>query len=512
VRWALALAFCIAAAFATWGGVRDDEAGLRLIIHEAVPRPDVGDPNPLGRQLWSIWPRFSVEPTCAGARVAAGSRTLLNGRQVPGANFEGDGYSGYTVEISARATCPDGRHAEARRAFLLPPASCEGGPFRLYDVRGSVAVRDYSFVDEAEPVPLAEGHYVGTDSVVEVHAGGRVEIAAPECNRLRVIFGPGVYQVGSYERGGGNWFAGPEITAVGDRHGGRFFVEPEPDRPSPAHVMPLTERPSSYAVRRVRGRVVVRVYEGLVGVTGHEEEHVVKVGRLHQVSVLPRAARPTRPRLFQPNEPWGTAPAGISTAGPTVAFGEWPAPAELAPPFSQVEARRLPAAGGAPAQIVATWQRRLRGQRASRGGLLIWERSAASRWSVVYSRRFEFGGYQAVQVGDVSGDGHDDVLLETSLGTGGCGPRRLIAFAGGGTRELYGRYFCEGHADIVRGSLRVRRGIGPCPYIEDSAHCRGGLSTTFLRWEGQKLVRSRRDVKCDLPRLDPARDCAPRQG
>lgn len=299
MRWVLAVAFCIAAALATWGGVRDDEPGLRVIIHEAVPRPDVGDSNPLGRQLWSVWPRFSVEPQCAGASVEAGSRTLVNGRPAAVDYFEGDGYSGYTVEISARARCPDGRHAEARREFLLPPASCDGGPLRVYDIRGSASVRDYSFVNQAAPVPLAEGHYVGVDSVVEVARNSRVEIAAPECNRLRVIFGPGAYQVGSYERGGGDWFAGPAIVAVGDRHGGRFFIEPEEGRPSPAHVSPLTAGTSSYAVRRVGGRVIVRVYAGLVGVSGLDERHIIEVGRLHEVTVLPGAARPTRPRLFR---------------------------------------------------------------------------------------------------------------------------------------------------------------------------------------------------------------------
>ena len=477
--------------------MRDDEPGLRLVIHDAVPRPDVEDSNPLGRRLWSVWPRFTVEPACPGASVAAGSRTLLNGRPVPGGSFEGDGYSGYTVEISARATCPDGRRAEARRDFLLPPASCEGGPFRVYDVRGTATVRDYAFVDQAPPVPLAEGHYVGVDSVVEVPAGGRVEIAAPECNRLRAVLGPGDYQVGSYERGGGNWFAGPEIVAVGDRRGGRFFVEPGNDGRSPAHVMPLTARPSSYAVRRVRGRIVVRVYEGLVGVTGRDERHVVEVGPLQQVSVLPGAARPTSPRLFQPNEPWALE----SVRG-------W---ARLAPRLASFSTRRLPPAAGAPEQRLVLWSRELRTKRGPvhEQGYWIWERKRG--WLRVYSRELAYGLHTAAEVGDVTGDGHDDVLLESTMGTGACGPRRLVAYAGGRTRELFSRGFCEGHADIVGGALRVRMGVGPCPYPDASAHCFGGMSTTVLRWDGAKLISSRRSVECRLPALDPKRDCAPRR-
>jgi hypothetical protein len=103
------------------------------------------------------------------------------------------------------------------------------------------------------------------------------------------------------------------------------------------------------------------------------------------------------------------------------------------------------------------------------------------------------------------------VLLETSMGTGACGPRRLVAYAGGRTRELFSRDFCEGHAEIVGGGLRVAWGVGPCPYPEQSAHCQGGTSTTTLRWRGATLVSSRTTVKCVLPKLDPARDCAPRK-
>ena len=477
--------------------MRDDEPGFRLVIHDAVPRPDVGDRNPLGRQLWSVWPRFSVEPPCQGARISAGSRTLLNGRPVPVTYFEGDGYSGYTVEISARVTCNDGRHADASREFLLPPASCDGGPFRVYDIRGSAVVRDYSFADRAEPVPLAEGNYVGTDAFVEVSPGGRVELAAPECNRLRVVFGPGDYQVGSYERGGGNWFAGREIVVFGDRNGGRFFVEPEPGRPSPAHVTPLTERASSYAVRRVRGRIVVRVYEGLVGVTGLDERYVVKVGRLQQVSVLPGAARPTSPRFFQPNEPWALEPAR-----------GW---ARLAPRFASFSTRRLAPAAGAPEQRLVIWSRDLRTRRGTvhEQGYWIWERNRV--WRRVYGRELAFGLDTRAEVGDVTGDGHDDVLLESTMGTGACGPRRLVAYAGGRTRELFSRGFCEGHAEIVGGALRVRMGVGPCPYPDASAHCFGGMSTTVLRWDGAKLISNRRSVECKLPALDPKRDCAPRR-
>lgn len=60
MRWVLALAFCIAAGAATWGGLRDDEPGLRLTIHETMPFSDPEDSNVLGRRYWDVRPRFSV--------------------------------------------------------------------------------------------------------------------------------------------------------------------------------------------------------------------------------------------------------------------------------------------------------------------------------------------------------------------------------------------------------------------------------------------------------------------
>ena len=339
---------------------------------------------------------------------------------------------------------------------------------------------------------------MGVDSVVEVPPGGRVEIAAPECNRLRLVFGAGVYQVGSYERGtGGNWFAGPEVLAVGDRNGGRFVVEPENDRPSPAHVMPLTARPSSYAVRRVGRRIIVRVYGGVVGVTGHDRRHVVRVGRFQQVSVLPGAARPTRPRQYQPNEPWAPEPAR-----------GW---ARLAPRFATFSARRLAASGGAPEQMLVAWSSTSRaryGVVVEKQGVWIWERKAS--WQRVYAHQAPFANTET-SVGDVTSDGHPDVLISEAQGTGACGVRRLVAFAAGRTSELFARDFCEGDAAIVGDALRVQAKVGPCPYKEASAHCAGGFRTTFYRWRGAKRVSARSFVKCYEPHLDPARNCEPKR-
>lgn len=189
---------------------------------------------------------------------------------------------------------------------------------------------------------------------------------------------------------------------------------------------------------------------------------------------------------------------------------------KLAPQFARVDAKRLPAAGGAPEQIAVTWSRQVRlpdryGYRDyPEQGFLVWQRLKPSLWHVVYERPLAYGGYDGVQVGDVTGDGHPDVLLAVVMGSGACGPRRLVAHAGNRTRELYARDFCEGDAAIMGDALRVQEKVGPCPHKEASAHCSGGFRTTFYRWRGAKRISARSVVTCYEPHLDPARDCTPK--
>ena len=78
------------------------------------------------------------------------------------------------------------------------------------------------------------------------------------------------------------------------------------------------------------------------------------------------------------------------------------------------------------------------------------------------------------------------------------------------TTELFARDFCEGGARILGGVLRVQEAVVPCPYKEMSVHCRGGLRTTALRWDGARLISATKTLRCNLARLDPARNCAPK--
>lgn len=490
--------FCIAAGSAVWGGLHDDEPGLRLTIHETMPFADPDDDtNVLGVRYWDVEPRFSVEPRCAGLRLSAGRQIRYNGRAVGGADDVAT--AGDAILISAAARCRNGLRARAERLIELPTASCDSGPLRVFDMHGSATSYDWNHDDD--PFPLRPGHLVAPGSPIEVSPGGWIEMGAPDCNLLRVRLFEGESTVGGYERGDrGDSFSGNRIFARADRHTGQFWVPGGPGDGARAMVTPLGGL-TSYAVRAFSRRVVLRVYRGSAFISGGNEQRLrgvlVRAGQQSSVR-CPGPCRPTAARVFQPREPW--------------VYAEARGHARLAPRFATFETRRLPRAGGAPEQLLVAWRRSIRMKYATRDeqGLWVWERRDG-RWHKVYGYRSPYGAYHGFDVGDVTGDGHHDVLIKESLGTAACGVRRLVAFAGGRTGELFARDFCEGGARILGGALRVQEAVGPCPYKEMSVHCRGGLRTTALRWDGARLISAKKTLRCNLARLDPARNCAPKR-
>jgi hypothetical protein len=181
------------------------------------------------------------------------------------------------------------------------------------------------------------------------------------------------------------------------------------------------------------------------------------------------------------------------------------------------ERRFLPASGTAPEQVLVSWngsEQRRRG--AYESGLAIWQRAApslAAPWRVVHSERFPSLDALNLEVGDVTRDGHEDILVEASQGTAGCGVRHVLATVSGRVREIYrSPRTCEASYFISEGRLSIAERIGPCPYPgPQSAHCRGGERRTVRAWNGDRLVAVRTSVVCDLPRLDPARGCRARR-
>jgi hypothetical protein len=540
VRWVLVIAFCIAVGATTWAGARDEQSGLHVTIGYALPESDVEDSdNELGRKYWDVFPPVTVESErrCDRAELTTRADDFFNGERGFGSPEEpveselnGDGYrfedraegptalAGETIRITATARCVSGGSfttVSARREFELPTASCDRGPLRVGELEGRVKAVDWDHEEQGERV-LQPGFLITPGSELTVEPGGRAEIGAPECHGLRVILYEGEHTVGSYSREGrGDSFSTERIVGEGDSHAGAVLV---PDR---ATVWPLGFRcrgcqatgPSWYEIRSTAERVTVRVFRGEVLVGGPEDPPTLRVPAGHQASVLCEAGtcRAGHLRLFQAKEPWSTPPEGLLDRLPRRVAGADPLLSAFAPPFSDIQAERLPAAAREPDQVVIAWSREVRRDDGSHEwelGFLGWQRVAPKRWELVYEQPVECCPAMGIETGDLTGDGHADALTHESQGSGGCGFARVLISSDGRLREEFAYDGCDYSMTIEKGAVVLRHGVGPCPWGE-GAHCSGGTRTVVKRWIGSKLVTSSETVECHAPRLDPAHGCLP---
>jgi hypothetical protein len=546
VRWVFALAFCIAAGAATWGGATEEHAGLRVTIGYAMATADPeDDENRLGVRYWGVSPPVTLESPrrCDRAEVAVSQRldfngTLLAAREQDGLSpidLTGDGFrftgsihgpgdasAGERVHFTAKARCFTGETvstASTTRTFELPLASCDSGPLRVGEVKGLVSGEDWNH----GAVTLQPGDVITPGSDLRVPPGGQVELGNPECNGFRVVLFAGEHGVGSYDRSGrGDSFPAERAVGAGDSHAGGVQVAGQ------ATIWPLDRRcrgcevaqASSYEVRSAPKRVTVRVTSGAVLVGGPDDEPALRVPAGHQASVVCSAGtcRAGYLRLFQASEPWSTPAEGVLDRLPRSVEGASPPLSVFAPAFSQVDAKSLPAAGGEPEQVVVAWSRAVRrGDESFSGftdspeqGFLAWQRATPKRWELVYEQPLECCPATNIEAGDLTGDGHLDALINESQGSGGCGFTRVLISSEGRLREEFAYVGCDYSMRIEKGAVVLADGVGPCPF-EGGAHCSGGARTTIKRWNGTKLVTTRETVTCYEPHLDPARDCEPKQ-
>jgi len=145
----------------------------------------------------------------------------------------------------------------------------------------------------------------------------------------------------------------------------------------------------------------------------------------------------------------------------------------------------VPPAAGVLDQIVVTWSSGTDPFRQEHG-LAVWQRFPdRPSWSVVHAFLDDVGrgvfGIR-VQIGDLSGDGHEDVLsFEDRGGSGGCGVWRLAASGAVGVTELYRRHTCDTDMAVRDGALVVTESV----YEPGDAHCcPSATRTTTLRWDG----------------------------
>lgn len=163
----------------------------------------------------------------------------------------------------------------------------------------------------------------------------------------------------------------------------------------------------------------------------------------------------------------------------------------MIPPDAQLVARAtLPASGGisdgvAVAYVLGT------DPFASEHGFALWQRfDEAPAWSVVLAfvdppRRAILG--VRLEAGDLTGDGHDDVLtFEDAGGSGACGTWRVIAPSPGAAEQLFIRRTCDAEIRISDGDLEIRAAV----YEAADPHCcPSAFRITTLRWNGSRWSR-----------------------
>lgn len=157
--------------------------------------------------------------------------------------------------------------------------------------------------------------------------------------------------------------------------------------------------------------------------------------------------------------------------------------------------------------VVLTWTRGGEGEPyVQQEGLGVWHYTARTdgggAWRVGYVllRRPSDISDVAVHLGDVTGDGHKDVVFVVDLGgTAGCGPWRVVSRHGGGVREVFHRYICEGGIRIARGELLIERPVyrKDCPGVHG---CRDRHRRIIARWNGSEFEIVSRGVAPGAPR------------
>jgi hypothetical protein len=139
----------------------------------------------------------------------------------------------------------------------------------------------------------------------------------------------------------------------------------------------------------------------------------------------------------------------------------------------------------------------------------VWRRRDG-RWRRLF-RSPEVGpdGPSAVDLADVNEDRRRDVLVQGEAGSGGCGPRDVLAIGATRVTLLFHRANgCEVYSELRNHLLRYRETIGPCPDDpRGRAHCYGGVRTIVRGWSGRRVVTNRSFVRCVRRDLDPRRDC-----
>lgn len=231
-----------------------------------------------------------------------------------------------------------------------------------------------------------------------------------------------------------------------------------------------------------------------------------------------------RERVVSPETPTVTSPPSPSVApsatgsqppSPSPAPGlrpippAWAAPIEtdlepaelpdeaLVPPGADLTGRiDLPAGGGVPHQVAVSYGRGDDPFIRERG-FAIWQRFPdAPAWSVVYAfvdpaRKGVLG--IRMQSGDLTGDGHEEVLVfEETGGTGACGTWRVVAATQEDTEDVFRRRTCDAELTISGEVLGLREAL----YEPDDPHCcPSAIRLAVYEWDGSTFVETSNRVE-----------------
>ncbi len=131
-----------------------------------------------------------------------------------------------------------------------------------------------------------------------------------------------------------------------------------------------------------------------------------------------------------------------------------------------------------------------------RGGLVVWQRFASGApWRAVYAftdRPSEGVLGIALETGELTGDGVDDILSREELGgSGACATWRVISTVGTSTAEVFRHDACDTSIRIADGSLAMREAV----YRPDDPHCcPSAFRYVTLDWDGEAFVRTSTEV------------------
>ena len=220
------------------------------------------------------------------------------------------------------------------------------------------------------------------------------------------------------------------------------------------------------------------------------------------------SATSSRSPTESPSPTASASPSPSASPQPTVIPPAWTTPIDRPIPGEQIPEGRLvppgaevtgtwfvPGTADIPDQVVATWGSGADPLRREQG-LVVWERyPERPAWRPAYAfldppKSGVFG--IRVLVGDLTGDGHEDLLaFEDRGGSGACGTWRVVAAVEFLPETIYEKDTCDADLTIHDGKLVIDEAV----FKPGDAHCcPSAYRAITLQYDGGRWKVVRREV------------------